>query len=88
MYKRQGVFGNSFTHSLNEERQRSKEIEWDFTIGKANVLKDWDKFYQTFEVDYRGRIYNTEPFLNYQSNDVAKGLLLIYLLRSTHSIYL
>ena len=67
---------NKFTHSLNEERQRSKEIEWDFTIGKANVLKDWDKFYQTFEVDYRGRIYNTEPFLNYQSNDVAKGLLL------------
>ena len=63
-------------NDAKEQRRRSKMIEWKFITAKASVLKDWDGFYQTFEVDYRGRMYNTEPFLNYQGNDLAKGLLL------------
>ena len=65
-----------YTFSLDEEREASKILEWNFTIDKANILKTYESIYQEFEVDYRGRIYNTEPFLNYQSNDLAKGLLL------------
>lgn len=63
-------------NDAKEQRRRSKVIEYKFIKSKAEVLKDWDSFYQTFEADYRGRIYNTEPFLNYQSCDMAKGLLL------------
>ena len=63
-------------NDAKEQRRRSKVIEWAFITKKAEALRDWDGFYQTFEVDYRGRMYNTEPFLNYQGNDLAKGLLL------------
>jgi DNA-directed RNA polymerase len=30
-------------------------------------------FYQSMFLDYRGRIYNTDPFFSYQSNDLARG---------------
>lgn len=63
-------------NDAKEQRRRSKVIEHKFITAKAEILKDWDGFYQTFEVDYRGRIYNTEPFLNYQSSDMAKGMLM------------
>jgi DNA-directed RNA polymerase len=63
-------------NDAKEQRRRSKVIEHRFITAKAEVLKEWDCFYQSFEIDYRGRIYNTEPFLNYQSSDMAKGLLL------------
>lgn len=63
-------------NDAREQRRRSKVIEHRFITAKAEVLKEWDRFYQSFEIDYRGRIYNTEPFLNYQSSDMAKGLLL------------
>ena len=63
-------------NDAKEQRRRSKVIEHKFITAKAEILKDWNGFYQTFEVDYRGRIYNTEPFLNYQSSDMAKGMLM------------
>ena len=62
-------------NDAKEQRRRSKEIEWMFITRKAEVLTQWGHFYQSFEVDYRGRMYNTEPFLNFQGNDLAKGLL-------------
>lgn len=65
-------------NDAKEQKRRSKAIEWKFITQKAEVLKDWDGFFHTFEVDYRGRMYNTEPFLNFQGNDVAKGLLQFY----------
>ena len=63
-------------NDAKEQRRRSKTIEWAFITRKAEVLREWDRFYQSFDVDYRGRMYNIEPFLNYQGNDLAKGLLL------------
>lgn len=63
-------------NDAKEQRRRSKVIEHKFITAKGEILKDWDGFYQSFEVDYRGRIYNTEPFLNYQSSDMAKGMLM------------
>ena len=73
--KRHPVSVEPEDNDAKEQRRRSKLIERSFITGKAEVLKDWDGFYQTFEVDYRGRMYNTEPFLNFQSSDEAKGLL-------------
>ena len=62
-------------NDAKEQKRRSKLIEWKFITQKAEVLKEYDEFYQAFEVDYRGRMYNVEPFLNFQGNDLAKGLL-------------
>lgn len=66
------------SNDAKEQRRRSKMIEWKFITRKAAVLTEWDGFYQSFEVDYRGRMYNTEPFLNFQGADLAKGLLQFY----------
>ena len=63
-------------NDAKEQKRRSKLVEWAFTIGKSLYLAELPGFYQFFDVDYRGRIYNIEPFLNYQSNDIAKGMLL------------
>ena len=65
-------------NDAKEQKRLSKQIERKFIISKAEVLTSWDGFYQEMELDYRGRMYNTEPFLNYQGNDLAKGMLLFY----------
>ena len=62
-------------NDVKEQKRRSKLIAHKFTTRKAEYLKDAECFYQIFDIDYRGRIYNIEPFLNFQSNDDAKGLL-------------
>jgi len=31
------------------------------------------EFYQSMYLDYRGRIYNKDPYFSYQSNDLARG---------------
>ncbi len=58
-----------------EQKRVSKAIERKFIEAKAKALSGDEGFYQYFDVDYRGRIYNIEPFLNYQSSDLAKGML-------------
>ena len=54
------------------DKYKSKKIEWILTLGKAKKLLD-KTFYQYTECDYRGRIYYTTSFLNFQSNDLARG---------------
>ena len=55
------------------DKARSKRIEMKFVLNKANAISD-KTFYQAVECDYRGRVYYTEPFLNFQGSDIAKGL--------------
>ena len=57
-----------------ELKRRSKVIEWAFTTKKAEYLRD-ETFYQFLEADYRGRLYYSEPFLNFQGSDIARGIL-------------
>ena len=57
-----------------EQKRRSKLIEWSFTTKKAKYLKG-KTFYQFLEADYRGRLYYSEPFLNFQGSDIARGML-------------
>jgi len=54
-------------------KARSKRIEMKFVLNKARAIGD-ETFYQAVECDYRGRVYYTESFLNYQGSDIAKGL--------------
>jgi|TARA_R110002153_G_scaffold793_3_gene3714 DNA-directed RNA polymerase len=55
------------------DKGRSKRIEMKFILAKARGIGT-DTFYQAVECDYRGRVYYTEAFLNYQGSDLSKGL--------------
>lgn len=66
-------------HKFFSEKSRSKEniskrIDYDYTITKATVL-DGETFYTAADMDYRGRIYFVESFLNFQGSDLARGLM-------------
>ena len=61
-------------NKAKEQKRRSKIVEWAFITKKAKYLKD-KAFYQFVEADYRGRIYYSEPFLNFQGSDLSRGLL-------------
>jgi len=57
------------------KKYKSKVIEFDLTMARAKAIGE-DSFYQYVEADYRGRIYYTTPFLNFQGNDLARGQML------------
>jgi len=70
-------------------RLLSKYIEYRQILDKADLLvemlsegsaPDDDRyspaFWQEVSCDYRGRVYFSEPFLNYQSSDLSRGLFL------------
>ena len=50
-------------------------MEYKYTLQYAKQLMG-NTFYYSPEFDYRGRIYFTMPFLNFQGADLARGLLL------------
>ncbi len=52
----------------------SKKIDYEYTVSKANIL-DGTVFYTAADLDYRGRIYFVESYLNFQGSDLARGLL-------------
>ena len=52
----------------------SKALANRFIIRKADHWKE-KTFYQYVDFDFRGRVYYRESFLNYQGNDLARGLL-------------
>ena len=61
-------------NKAKEQKRRSKLVEWAFITKKAKYLKG-KTFYQFIEADYRGRLYYSEPFLNFQGSDLSRGLL-------------
>ena len=62
-------------NDAKEQKRLSKLVEFSFITTKAEVLKDKSAFYQYIEADYRGRLYYTESFLNFQGSDLARGML-------------
>lgn len=62
-------------HKRLPKKYKSKIIEFDLTMARSNLIDD-RTFYQYTEADYRGRLYYTTPFLNFQSNDIARGQML------------
>lgn len=62
-------------NDAKEMKRRSKNVEWGFIMTKAKMLYDEDVFYQYLQADYRGRLYYSEPFLNFQGSDLARGML-------------
>ena len=62
-------------NDAKEMKRRSKNVEWGFITTKAKLLYDHDVFYQYMQADYRGRLYYSESFLNYQGSDLARGMM-------------
>lgn len=57
-------------------KAQSKNVETGVIMKKAEALLDMGVFYQYVELDYRGRAYYQEPFMNFQGADLARGMFL------------
>lgn len=56
--------------SFNSKRNLELNV-----LGLASIFRDIPFFYIPVRLDYRGRLYCMSEYLNYQSIDLAKGLL-------------
>lgn len=63
-----------FSASSKTEENLSKKIDYEYITAKASALAG-HTFYMAADLDYRGRIYFVESFLNFQGSDLARGLL-------------
>ena len=54
---------------------KSKKTEFELITLKGSQLSLYPEFYQLIDYDYRGRIYYTEAFLNFQGSDYARGIM-------------
>ena len=61
--------------TLRPLQVRAKRAETKVTLSKAKSAAGWEQFYSLVDKDYRGRAYYKEPYLNYQGNDLARGLM-------------
>ena len=68
------VEGDDDFSKLQEIRRRSKLMDFIITAKEAEKQVD-QVFYLNMEADYRGRLYYTKPFLNFQGSDWSRGIL-------------
>ena len=61
---------------LKAQQTFSQASEFRSIIKVVSKVRHWDQFYQYVECDYRGRIYYTQPYFNFQGSDTARGLFL------------
>jgi len=57
--------------SFNSQRNLERNI-----LGLAKIYKNIPSFYFPVRIDFRGRVYCEPEYLNYQSTELAKSLLL------------
>ena len=58
------------------QQSRSKVSEFRSIVACASQVRHHKNFWQYAECDYRGRVYFSQPFLNFQGSDYARGLFL------------
>jgi len=70
---------NEATEKWNKKllvlRARSKNYAIKTILNKAKAIES-AAFWQYADFDYRGRLYFIEPYLNFQGNDLARGLMM------------
>ena len=70
---------NEATEKWNKKllvlRARSKNYALKTIMNKAEAIGT-SVFWQYADCDYRGRLYFLEPYLNFQGNDLARGLMM------------
>jgi len=69
--------GTPFLGKKDPKLQRliSKYFEYKQIIGKAELIGDRE-FFQEVSCDYRGRVYYSESFVEFQGSDLARSLFL------------
>ena len=62
-------------YCLRKQSQATRNKAILETINGNEISPGWlgYSFYQSMYLDYRGRIYNRDPYFSYQSNDLARG---------------
>ena len=53
----------------------SKILDYNYTVNKAKALADTEEFFYALDMDYRGRVYYVESYINFQGSDIARGML-------------
>lgn len=53
----------------------SKRIGLQLALGTAHTMRDYDKFYYTYQLDYRGRMYPVSSYLSHQGQSYSKAIL-------------
>lgn len=54
---------------------RSKRIQFLYAFNLAKEYSKYDKFYFSYQLDFRGRMYPVQQHLNPQGNDIVKAML-------------
>ena len=54
---------------------KTKREQFDITLNIASYMSNYEKFYFIYDLDYRGRIYPLQEYLNYQGNLLARSLI-------------
>lgn len=67
------VLANAYMFTQGNE---GKDLSFLYTTKKAAKAQELGVFWQVFDIDYRGRFYTMEPFLQFQGNDIARGMFL------------
>tara|TARA_B100000085_G_scaffold282611_2_gene311463 strand:- start:750 stop:2486 length:1737 start_codon:yes stop_codon:yes gene_type:complete len=70
-YSRKALAVHNYNSTIDSKALLTEKI---FTV--ADTYEQFDEFYFPLQYDWRGRIYCVPEGLNYQQNDLAKGLLL------------
>jgi DNA-directed RNA polymerase, mitochondrial len=60
---------------LRNKRIQSKRLSFSMALQLANIYKEYDRFYYTYQLDFRGRLYPLQQHLNPQGNCVIKSML-------------
>lgn len=64
-----------YSDSDKTEENISKKIDYLYTTTKAKALAEHDEFFYALDMDYRGRVYYIESYMNFQGSDLARGVL-------------
>jgi DNA-directed RNA polymerase len=54
---------------------KSAKEQNDIILNIAQYMSKYNKFYFTYELDYRGRLYAEQEYFNYQGNMLARSLI-------------
>ena len=64
-----------YSESSTSKENLSKKIDYRYTMSKAKLLSSLDEFFFALDMDYRGRVYYVESYMNFQGSDLARGIL-------------
>jgi len=61
--------------AINLDGEMGRRLQYLMTIGVAERMLDYDRFYYAYQLDYRGRVYPISDFFTPQSKGYTKAML-------------